>query len=292
MLLSCTFANANIPAPKRHTGTGYPSNYHSESSLQSSMSRGLQLSHRKNFKLQCPTHVTHQCPIDTYVFIMDLSLAALSLSLCFRSPHPFLYTFSIWLLSHSPMYKAWAFTLEIDGRTTVTLSAFSPSSAQSPSSHLISSHLDQQLVTFRTRITFLATSMQAFNPKVDVSAVSDTVAALQNVLARSQVIEYQFRSGYIKPFIDNDQTSDLGTPYSRASHINHTIQPRNLPRGFSSTIWRLPTEILSYKTSTCYPHFNSILHGHAPPTGSADRRLSCTQGAHYPLCFLLYTSSS
>ncbi|KAG1890334.1 hypothetical protein F4604DRAFT_659078 [Suillus subluteus] len=214
---------------------------------------------------------------------MDLSLTALSLSLCFRSPHPFLYTFSIWLLSHSRMYKAWAFTLEIDGRTTVTLSAFfSPSRS------------DTQLITLQTRITFLATSMQAFNPKVDVSAVSDTVAALQNVLARSQVIEYQFRSENIKPFIDNDQTPDLGTPYSRASHINHTIQPRNLLRGFSPAIWRLPTEILSYKTSTCYPHSNSIciLHGQAPPTGSADRRLSCTQGAHNPLCSLLYASSS
>lgn len=93
--------------------------------------------------------------------------------------------------------------------------------------------------------------MQTFNSKVDVSAISDTIAALQNILAHSQVIHCQFCSGRIESFIDNDRCQTLKPP--TPSRISHTR--------FSPAIWRCtPKFFRRYsstacpKTSTCCSH--------------------------------------
>ncbi|KAG2074538.1 hypothetical protein BDR04DRAFT_146868 [Suillus decipiens] len=110
--------------------------------------------------------------------------------------------------------------------------------------------------------------MQTFNPNVDVSMVSDTIAALQNILAQSRVIDCQFRSGYIVSFIDNNrcQTLKLPTP-SRTSHTR-----------FSPAIWRCPPKFCRKFSSTACPKTSTRC-----PHPSVDQEM-LDIAVGYPVC--------
>ncbi|KAG1747884.1 uncharacterized protein EDB91DRAFT_48864 [Suillus paluster] len=160
--------------------------------------------------------------------------------------------------------------------------------------------------------------MQTVNSKVNFSPASDIIGALQNILARSQVIMPDLETPYSRASLPNTnhcavelkdrlisaiiterelqldavshEFSDLETVMDNIKNLHQHLvekkekitQSMNLHKGFVSAFWRLPTEVLSQIFIHCLPDTSHL----SPASGLAPMLLTrvCRRWREIAVC--------